>query len=245
MALRPPRREAPNAAHGSTDLCVSVPHDLDARGRAHLAAKEGKLILGADECGLGSLAGPLVVCCAASSTLQPLVCKDSKKYGPHGYFTGMWRDIERSRWYDFAVVYVDPIDLCRWGYAGSLAWAYRTAVNIVRARLQVTSEEAPVTIDGSTCHGIRHAHSMPKADALVPVVSLASCLGKNAQLEAILSWHEQYPEYDLVNNKGYGTPTMLAALKRHGALPGLHRIPVIANMQLFQTNRLKTRTPRT
>jgi ribonuclease HII len=62
-----------------------------------------------------------------------------------------------------------------------------------------------------------------KGDLRWPVIAAASILAKVWRDQKMIKYHELYPEYDLKNNKGYGTKKHLEAIKKYGITP-LHRL---------------------
>jgi ribonuclease HII len=59
-------------------------------------------------------------------------------------------------------------------------------------------------------------------DARSVSIAAASILAKVERDRLMEEFHEIYPQYGLAQNKGYGTPDHLDALRRHGPTP-LHR----------------------
>ena len=198
-----------------------------------------KLVIGIDECGLGSIAGPLVVCaalCTEVQNKQAIQCNDSKTY--HANVLKMRKHIMGSDFIGFKIVEVSATDLCRWGYAASLSYAFRLAVETMR---YTARPRCPVAIiDGVEDRGVRFSRCYPKADKNWPIVSLASCLAKCRQLERMHALHDQFPEYGFNACAGYGTINHISAIQQYGALPNHHRIPIIAKMKGMQN--LKTRS---
>ena len=187
-----------------------------------------ELIIGADECGLGSIAGPLVVCAAAcvKAKMRAIVCEDSKQYD--GNYAKMQKAIAASEYLCYKVIEVCADDLCRWGYPASLSYAYRLAVESVRYALRPHYPHA--IIDGVNDQGVRFSKTYIKADKNWPIVSLASCLGKCSQLRTMYALHARFPEYHFNTSAGYGTSKHVDAIRVHGMLPHIHRIPIIAKM---------------
>lgn len=62
-----------------------------------------------------------------------------------------------------------------------------------------------------------------KGDLRVPVIALASIMAKVTRDRLMERLSEQYPEYGFEQHKGYGTPSHLLAIKRHG-LSDIHRL---------------------
>jgi ribonuclease HII len=66
------------------------------------------------------------------------------------------------------------------------------------------------------------ARTIVKGDAKVRSISAASILAKVARDDAMLKYHEQFPNYGFAENKGYLTEFHLATLKQFGPCP-IHR----------------------
>jgi len=64
---------------------------------------------------------------------------------------------------------------------------------------------------------------MAKADLKIPAVSLASCFAKTYQVAGMMTLDRKYPNFGFASHKGYGTALHQKALKRYGALEGVHR----------------------
>ena len=61
-----------------------------------------------------------------------------------------------------------------------------------------------------------------EGDQKIPVISAASILAKVSRDQAMVEYHELYPEYGFHNHKGYFTEEHLAALRKFGPCP-IHR----------------------
>ena len=55
-----------------------------------------------------------------------------------------------------------------------------------------------------------------KGDATYASIAAASILAKTYRDEYMLQLHEEFPHYDWLNNKGYGTPNHIKAIEQHG-----------------------------
>jgi ribonuclease HII len=66
------------------------------------------------------------------------------------------------------------------------------------------------------------ARAIIKGDATIPAISAASILAKVARDEALVQYHQQYPQYGFAQHKGYLTRAHMAALRKFGPCP-LHR----------------------
>jgi ribonuclease HII len=80
-----------------------------------------------------------------------------------------------------------------------------------------------VLIDGNRMPKLAlPARTIVKGDAKIRVISAASILAKVARDEAMLKYHDQFPQYGFDANKGYLTESHLAALKQFGPC-AIHR----------------------
>lgn len=180
-------------------------------------------VAGSDECGYGAWAGPIVVAAVVvpRDWVPPAGLTDSKKMS-HAAMRRV-RDAflaAGSWWYKIGFAGADEIDRvgvydALYGLHGSLM---REALTSAR---QMGGGAAPLGIvDGDLA--IEGCHKLPKADLLVPAVSMASVLAKLARDEHMAALDETYPGYDFGSHVGYGTPPHQAALQRLGPCP-IHR----------------------
>jgi ribonuclease HII len=78
-------------------------------------------------------------------------------------------------------------------------------------------------IDGNRCPQLQiRAHAVVEGDDKVHAISAASILAKTARDAALVTLHEQYPQYGFDQHKGYSTPLHLERLRLHGPCP-VHR----------------------
>jgi ribonuclease HII len=208
-------------------------HDLFKFERVLLA--QGEVVVGIDEVGRGALAGPVtvgaVVVCGAEPPPQGL--NDSKLLSP----------VRRAS-------LVEPI--CRWAAAWSLgsasaheidAWGLRLALAVAATRALdlLTSVPTYALIDGSfnllsspldvglgvaPPSSLRYATlpvtTIVKGDQRSATIAAASVLAKVHRDSVMVELHESHTEYQWANNKGYGVPAHLEAIRRHG-LSSYHR----------------------
>jgi ribonuclease HII len=183
-------------------------------------------LVGSDEVGYGSWAGPLVVCAVAvpHNWRPPQGLNDSKKV--HANKREDLFEWMKSRVpYAIAMAQSDEID--RQGVTLSLRRCYREAVNSVLAKYP----ESLVVIDGEVkIPGLDHLH-FPKADGIVPAVMAASIIGKVLHDRYMWQLAEKFPGYNWHKNMGYGTKDHREAIKRLGTTP-FHRITYIKTEKL-------------
>ena len=175
------------------------------------------LTIGSDEAGYGAWAGPLVVCAVVMPQDWPGVpkLKDSKVMSKKAR-----EEVFRS--FSFAavnhVVIVPPEKIDQDGVWTCLCRAHAEAIQHL-AKL-VAGNTVNIIVDGNV--PVVGATSVPKADALFPVVSLASVLAKVTRDRIMALLDKDYPGYGFSKHVGYGVPFHQEALKRLGPCP-IHR----------------------
>ncbi|MEA2040171.1 MAG: ribonuclease HII [Thermodesulfobacteriota bacterium] len=183
-----------------------------------LARKAGyRLIAGVDEAGRGPLAGPVVAAAVIVSEGEQLAgIQDSKKM------------TEKARENAFPVILRQSVATG----IGVVSHKYIDEFNILKASLEAM-RQAVIALNTQTefllVDGI---HEVPlqvpqwclkKGDQVSRSISAASVLAKVYRDRIMRSYHEMYPMFGFDQNKGYGTPRHLAALRQYGKSP-LHRI---------------------
>lgn len=178
-------------------------------------------ILGSDECGYGSWAGPLTVCAVVASKnwTPPDGVKDSKALTP----------ASRERVYEalitktiYCMLTVSAEEIDRRGVGVVLLEAHAKAIQgayQAHKDLGVVGKTL-VIVDGNL--SIPGTIALPKADALIPAVSAASIIGKVSRDRHMAEMDVRYPGYGFKTNCGYGTQEHQAALKRLG-ICAIHR----------------------
>lgn len=168
---------------------------------------------GVDEAGRGPLAGPVVAAAVILDPDRPIAgLTDSKLLS-----------VERR-----AVLETEII-------ASALAWGVGRAsveeidrINILQAtfvamqRAVMALARAPVAVlvDGNCCPEFAlPAQAVVQGDLLVPAISAASILAKQARDRDMIALDADFPGYGFAQHKGYGTPGHLQALERLGACP--------------------------
>lgn len=177
------------------------------------------MILGIDEVGRGSWAGPLVVGAVVLGGAQIDGLTDSKK------LTKSQRvrlDIKiRQKAASFALGWVTAAELDEVGLSQALVLATKRAVE------QINTYYDEIVIDGTvnflkdTNKG-KYVTVMKKADLLVPSVSAASIIAKVARDDYMAQQAKTNPGYGFEQHVGYGTAKHSDAIGKLGVTP-LHR----------------------
>lgn len=179
------------------------------------------LIAGLDEVGRGPLAGPVVTACVIMPYDEMIDgVYDSKRVSAK----------KREKLYDEilskAIAYsitletektIDEINILQ-ATKKSMLNSYNTLsikpdVLLVDAvKLDVDCETLPII----------------KGDMTSYAIACASIVAKVYRDRIMDKYHEEYPVYDFINNKGYGTKKHIEALKSFGKCP-IHRDSFISN----------------
>ncbi|HXU21593.1 MAG TPA: ribonuclease HII [Verrucomicrobiae bacterium] len=189
-------------------LC-SARHERDARQRGWLR------IAGLDEAGRGSLFGPVVAAVVVLNPRRRIVgLDDSKKLAPDRRSELAPRIREHS--IAWAVAEVDASRIDAW----NIYQASRQAM--VAAISQLSPFPDYLLLDAIELDLPIEQKSLIHGDARSISIAAASILAKVERDRRMQEFHEIYPQYGLSQNKGYGTPDHLEALRQYGPSP-LHR----------------------
>jgi ribonuclease HII len=191
-------------------------------------------IIGADEVGRGSLAGPITVCAfLAPADWKMDRLRDSKKC------TQKKRDmlfpylLHEGLGHHVSGLPNTAID--NWGMDRCLQLLFEECVEQLRARFPAECEEALIVFDGDEkVRYIQHA-SLPKGDDIVQHVSAASVIAKVTRDRWMMEEAARlYPEYGFEEHMGYGTDSHRAALVELGPTP-IHRMRFLKNLEKWRT----------
>jgi ribonuclease HII len=178
------------------------------------------IICGLDECGRGSLAGPLLAGAVVFlSPLQeilsllPAPLRDSKKL----------TKIQRHKIYNIRdrlpIIYkTESISVADINTHG-ISWANKE----IFLRLTDKIKADRYLVDGNIKFTEPNIESVIRGDSLHPEIMLASVLAKVERDLLMSTLHLEYPLYHWAKNSGYGTAEHINSLKIHGVSP-LHRL---------------------
>ena len=169
-----------------------------------------RLIAGIDEAGRGPLAGPVV----AAAVILPRdyenpEIKDSKKLTPR----------KRERLYE--VIEHDALSIG----LGVVEASVIDDVNVFQATLMAMKEAVSnlslkpdyLIIDGSCCIFVPlPQEAVVKGDSRSISVASASIIAKVSRDSIMEIYHRQFPQYNFLKNKGYGTGEHREAIKKYG-----------------------------
>ena len=184
-----------------------------------LRLKYGRYIAGIDECGRGSLAGPLVAACVVLDERQVLEgVNDSKKL----------TEKKREELYDriitscvsYGLVEISAEDIDKFGIQEANLNAMINSASLASKHI----DELPhlYVIDQGPKNNLKPQMMIPKADSTSLAVAAASIIAKVHHDRVLAKLHVEYPEYDLISNKGYITAKHKEAVVKYG-LQHFHR----------------------
>jgi ribonuclease HII len=174
---------------------------------------------GIDEVGMGPIAGPAIfgIVILEDGILLPDV-RDSKKLSDKQKYVAATQVMENSKATYTHRVTETAIDIHgmgkMWQEAMRMMVAMADAYQVHRIVVDGNRRVAGVT---------SKIECLVKADDLVLAVSAASVLAKCEQIMAMEYLNDMYPEYGFAVHHGYGTPDHIEAIKRLGAVKGVHR----------------------
>ena len=215
----------------SLDVSIGSVASLDRNQiKMTLANEEPKGLLvecGVDEVGIGSAIAEVY---AAACILDPVRringLRDSKQLTPERRKVLSQRIQERA--VDFCIASASLEEVNQLNVFGATMLAMQRAVEGLKVKPDI------VLIDGNRMPRLSiPARTIIKGDAKVRAISAASILAKVARDEAMVKYHEQYPNYGFADNKGYLTEFHLATLKKFGpcAIHRKHYAPVRALLE--------------
>jgi len=214
--------------------------------------KKSEYIIGIDEAGRGPLAGSVYVGVVAlpknyksvfKKTNTPKKLADSKKLS----------EKQREEWFSWIqknkILYayatatpkqIDTINIARaCDCAAQKAYNKLTTKNQklkTNNRKQIKQGGARVIADGGITISVQKNivfQHYPKADELIPAVSLASIVAKVKRDAYMKRMHVEYPHYAFDVHKGYGTKKHYHALYQHGLSP-IHRLTFLRSLHRIQ-----------
>ena len=180
--------------------------------------REAPYSVGSDEAGYGAWCGPLLVAAVALPRgWQDLRVTDSKA------LTESKREALFDEFRDkvtVAAVAIQPKTIDEMGVYKAIVMGHKRVLRKVLGELP--GEDPLIVADGNLPLEEVGAISLPKADALVPSVSLASIFAKVTRDRIMRKLAKRFPGYGFEKHFGYGTPAHQKALRELGVSP-IHR----------------------
>jgi ribonuclease HII len=172
-------------------------------------------IAGLDEVGRGSLFGPVVAAVVILNPKRRIVGLDDSKKLSAGRREQLAVRI-REHALAWAIAEIDASRIDAW----NIYQASRQAMVQALSRLQISPDY--LLIDAMQLDLAIEQRSLIHGDCRSVSIAAASILAKVERDRMMAEFDQIYPHYGLINNKGYGTPEHLEALRQHGPSP-LHR----------------------
>jgi ribonuclease HII len=202
-------------------LVVRPESGLDAY--EHVLQRAGfDAVAGADEAGRGACAGPLVVaaCVLGRGARRRVDGLADSKVLTAAVRERLYGEIV-DRALDYAVVIVSSVEVDRYGLHVANLAGMRRALGMLSPR------PSYALTDGFPVRGL----AMPstaiwKGDAVVACIAAASILAKVTRDRIMTQLHDEWPQYEFAQHKGYVTSQHSAALREHGPCPH-HRMRYI------------------
>lgn len=186
------------------------------------------VVVGVDEVGRGSVAGPLTVC-AVCLPREPRIwgIKDSKQLSPAKRELLAMRIAEEA--VAIGICHIAPERIDEIGMARAL----REAVSGAVADTGLTPD--CVLMDGNPLGAVPNERDVVKGDATVACIAAASIVAKVTRDELMVELDAEYPGYHLAQSKGYASAEHIKAIKERGLSP-IHRVSFCGNF--LETARL-------
>ncbi len=173
-------------------------------------------IIGADECGNGSIAGPVFVCALRAPNDWALDgLNDSKQLTDkqRRVMDKKLRLLAEADIIQFNIHREDAWVIDEIGIGKALQQCYIQAVS------PLYKEDTNIVIDGSIDYfkdSSLECKAIVKADTFIPAVMAASIIGKVARDDMMIKMAPYYPNYSFEVHKGYGSADHIAAIKKYG-----------------------------
>lgn len=174
------------------------------------------LIAGVDEVGRGPLAGPVVAAAVIlPKEYQLLGVNDSKKLSEQKR-EALYDEISKqAKAIGIGIVDNEKIDEI------NILNATKVAMKKAIDKLEFLPEH--VLVDAITLESVTiNQTAIIKGDAKSISIAAASIIAKVTRDRMMCEYHKQYPHYDFISNKGYGTKNHYTGIKEYGLSP-LHR----------------------
>jgi ribonuclease HII len=198
-------------AQKASDAGEARPKTIRCRSSFERQARElgYQCIAGVDEVGRGCLFGPVIAAAVVLNSELPIKNLRDSKIIDQPEREKLARHI-KSRCVSWAVGGADPYEIDRINIYQASRLAMRRAVEALSVKpdyllidaikVDLPIEQMPL-IDG---------------DAKCRAIAAASIIAKVHRDQCLARWHEVFPHFNLISNKGYSTPDHKKALREHG-----------------------------
>ncbi|MGM0548617.1 MAG: ribonuclease HII [Bacillota bacterium] len=179
-----------------------------------------QVIIGIDEAGRGPLAGPVVAAAVLLDPQNKIYGLDDSKKLNLAKRENLFKQIKAKAKVGIGQATSSEID--KYNIREATFTAMKRAVKDLLPKLK--KQPDLLLIDGNAViPGLTvEQESIIDGDAKVNNIAAASIIAKVSRDKLIYKYAEEFPEYNLESNKGYGTAEHIAALKKYGSTP-IHR----------------------
>lgn len=202
--------------------------------------KKQKYIVGVDEVGRGSIAGPVAVGALVFYTEKAeryfYGIRDSKKLKPK----------EREEWYhkickareegflEFSVSFSAHSQIDKNGIMSAINQALERSLK----KLFLEPKKVSVLLDGGLSAPAIYLHqkTIIKGDEKKRIIAAASIVAKVLRDKKMVQFSKAYPLYGFERHKGYGTELHLDAIRNHG-ISGIHRQSFLRKIEFLRKSR--------
>ncbi len=176
---------------------------------------DDKIVVGVDEVGRGSLAGPLTVGAVVLPN-YPIIegLNDSKQLSPKQREELAASIEQHAR--AIGIAHIQPKTIDEKGIIASLRMAMDQAIE------KLDLDPDVVLIDGNPIYAHPKEKCIVKGDAKVACIAAASIVAKVTRDNLMVELDKKYPGYHLAQSKGYGSPQHIQAIREMG-LTEIHR----------------------
>lgn len=194
---------------------------VDAMYRTMAELGGSGVVVGVDEVGRGSVAGPLTVC-AVCLPDEPRIwgVNDSKQLSPQKRCLLAARIAEVAT--AIGICHIPAARIDETGMARSLRAAVAGAVS------DTGLDPDCVLMDGNPLGAVPNERNVVHGDAKVACIAAASIVAKVTRDELMVELDAEYPGYHLAQSKGYASSEHIAAIREHGLSP-IHRATFCGN----------------
>lgn len=182
-----------------------------------LKARGYTRVCGVDEVGMSCIAGPVVAAAVILDPARPIKgLNDSKLLTPEERSDLFDIIIDKADSYSVGLATVEVINI------KNIYWASREAM--ISAINKILPKPDFLLIDGNQrLHMDISQESVVKGDTKCNSIAAASIVAKVSRDRIMEEFHNMYPDYGWITNKGYPTPFHRAAISKYG-LTALHRM---------------------
>ena len=193
-------------------------------------------ILGIDEAGRGSWAGPISV----AGVILPSGYKndeinDSKTLSPQ----------KREKLFEtiindaiaYQIVFIPPTDVDKYNPKQATINGMKKIIEKISVKPDIVLIDAEKVVNPKY-----KIESIISGDKKSISIAAASILAKVSRDKLMESYDKKYPEYDFGKHKGYGTVLHLKKLRQYGPIKDFHRFSYAPIKEVLKQEKIKSKT---